>query len=213
MEMESFTRTMAHFVVMFMAFFAVMNPIANSSIFISLTDGLDRRQTLLVAIRSVVVAFIIVALFSIGGRELFSIFGITLPAFRIVGGVMISIIGYHLLQGEYTSFHKPGEIEARDSSVVDIAITPLGIPLLAGPGTITTAMNFAIESTFPEVVLVLVAFALICVITFFAFIGGRWFARTLGEDVIKVISRLMGLILAVVGVQMLIDGLHGAGFG
>jgi multiple antibiotic resistance protein len=204
---------MAHFVAVFMAFFAVMNPIANSSIFIGLTDGLDRRQTRLVAIRSVVVAFVIVAVFSIGGRELFSIFGITLPAFRIAGGAMIVIIGYHLLQGEHTSFHKPVDVESRnsDNSVLDIAITPLGIPVLAGPGTIATAMNFAAESTVLEVVLVLVAFALICAITFVAFLGGPWFARTLGQDAIKVISRLMGLILAVIGVQMIIDGLHGAG--
>ncbi len=205
---------MAHFIAVFMAFFAVMNPIANSSLFVALTDGLDQRQLRLVALRSVVVAFVIVALFSIGGRVLFSVFGITLPAFRIAGGIMIGIIGYHLLQGEHSSFHKPGEIGSKESddAVVDIAITPLGIPILAGPGTIATAMNFAAESSLPGIALVLAAFAAICAITYAAFIGGPWFARTLGEQVIKVITRLMGLILSVVGVQMLIDGLRGAGF-
>jgi multiple antibiotic resistance protein len=204
---------MAHFAAVFMAFFAVMNPIANSSIFVGLTDGLERRQQRLIAFRSVGVAFAIVALFSIGGRELFSVFGITLPAFRIAGGVIIGIIGYHLLQGQHSSFHKPGATEAgdMDDSVIDIAITPLGIPVLAGPGTIATAMNFAAGSTFPEIVSVVLAFGSICAITFLAFIGGPWFTRTLGLEAIKVVSRLMGLILAVVGVQMLIDGLRGAG--
>ncbi len=204
---------MAHFVAVFMAFFAVMNPVANASIFTGLTDGLDPHQQRLVAFRSVGVAFAVVALFSIGGRALFSVFGITLPAFRIAGGVIIGIIGYHLLQGQHSSFHKPGTTETgdRDDSVIDIAITPLGIPVLAGPGTIATAMNFAAGSTFSEVVSVVAAFGSICAITFLAFIGGPWFTRTLGPEAIKVISRLMGLILAVVGAQMLIDGVRGAG--
>ena len=205
--------SISHFVTVFMAFFAVMNPIANSSLFIGLTEGMERRQRHLIALRSIVVAFLIIAVFAIGGRELFAVFGITLPAFRIAGGVIIGIVGFHLLQGEHTSFHKPSDMSAssRDSSVIDIAITPLGIPVLAGPGTIATAMNFAANSTFPEIVRVLIAFVLICVITFLAFIGGPWLARYLGQDAIKVITRLMGLILSVIGAQMLIDGIHGAG--
>jgi len=198
-----------------MAFFAVMNPIANSTTFIGLTEGLARRQQRLVALRSVVVAFFIVAVFAVGGRELFSLFGITLPAFRIAGGIMIGIIGYHLLQGEHSSFHRPSATTASeaDESAIDIAITPLGMPVLAGPGTIATAMNFAAESTVVEIFHVIVAFSLICGITFIAFVGGPWLTRRLGQDAIKVISRLMGLILAVVGVQMLIDGIRGAAAG
>lgn len=201
-----------HFATVFMAFFAIMNPIANSSLFIGLTGGLDPRRQRLVALRSVIVAFIIVACFAIGGRAIFSVFGITLPAFRIAGGAMISLIGYHLLQGEHSSLHKPSEpgADEGDGAAVDIAITPLGIPVLAGPGTIATAMNFAAQSTLPEIARVLLAFALICLLTFFAFIAGRWFSVTLGQNAIKVITRLMGLILAVVGVQMLIDGARAA---
>jgi multiple antibiotic resistance protein len=71
-------------------------------------------------------------------------------------------------------------------------------------------MNFSAESTFVEIVRVLTAFGLMCVITFLVFIGGQWLAKALGQNGIKVISRLMGLILAVVGVQMLIDGIRGA---
>lgn len=203
-----------HFLVVFMAFFAVMNPLANSSLFIGLTDGMERGQQRRLAMRSVLVAFLIVAVFAIGGRALFSVFGITLPAFRVAGGVMIALIGYHLLQGEHTRLHKPSGLEDRnaDDAVLDMAITPLGIPILAGPGTIATAMNFAAESSLPEIASVLIAFALICLLTLVAFLGGPWLARTLGDDAIKVVSRLMGLILAVVGAQMLIDGLHGAGF-
>lgn len=195
-----------------MAFFAIMNPIANSSLFIGLTSGLDSPTRRLIALRAVFVAFIIVSLFAIGGREIFSVFGITLPAFRIAGGIMIGMIGYKMLQGEQSSVHTPSEEDNEESknAVVDMAITPLGIPVLAGPGTIATAMNFAAESTLAEIVRVVSAFGLMCAVTFVAFIGGQWLTRVLGQNAIKVVSRLMGLILAVIGVQMLIDGIQGA---
>jgi multiple antibiotic resistance protein len=201
-----------HFITIFMAFFAIMNPIANASLFVGLTDGIDDKKRKKIALNSVIVAFIIVAIFSISGREIFSIFGITLPAFRITGGVMIALIGYHMLQGESSSLHTPSgdDNEKSSDSIVDIAITPLGIPVLAGPGTIATAMNFSAESTLMEIVRVLSAFGVMCAITFIAFICGQWLTRALGQNAIKVISRLMGLILAVVGVQMLIEGIRGA---
>lgn len=200
-----------HFTTVFMAFFAIMNPIANSTLFVGLTEGVASGQQRLIALRSVLVAFAIVAFFAICGREIFKMFGITLPAFRIAGGVLISLIGYHMLQGQHSSVHKPTKEDNQQSneSVIDIAITPLGIPILAGPGTIATAMNFAAKSTMTQIINVLLAFALICVVTFFAFLSGKWFARVLGQNAVKVVSRLMGLILTVIGVQMLIDGIRG----
>ena len=201
-----------HFMTVFMAFFAIMNPVANASLFIGLTQGDERRLRRTIALRSVLVAFAIVAVFAIGGRQIFSIFGITLPAFRIAGGLMIGAIGYHMLQGEASSMHQPSKEDAAHSNkaALDIAITPLGIPVLAGPGTIATAMNFAAESTLMEITRVLSAFALMCIITFGAFMAGQSLTRLLGQNGIKVISRLMGLILAVIGVQMVIEGIRGA---
>jgi multiple antibiotic resistance protein len=201
-----------HFLTVFMAFFAIMNPIANSSLFIGLTEDVDSKTRRMIALRAVVVAFLIVTMFSIGGRAIFSMFGITLPAFRIAGGVMIGIIGYHMLQGEHSSLHTPtkADNEASTDAAIGMAISPLAIPVLAGPGTITTAMNFAAEASLVQIVSVLAAFAAICVLTYIAFIGSEWLARVLGQNVIKVVSRLMGLILAVIGVQMLIEGIRGA---
>ena len=201
-----------HFMTVFMAFFAIMNPVANASLFIGLTQGDERRLRRTIALRSVLVAFAIVAVFAIGGRQIFSIFGITLPAFRIAGGLMIGAIGYHMLQGEASSMHQPSKEDAAQSNkaALDIAITPLGIPVLAGPGTIATAMNFAAESTLMEITRVLSAFALMCIITFGAFMAGQSLTKLLGQNGIKVISRIMGLILAVIGVQMVIEGIRGA---
>jgi multiple antibiotic resistance protein len=201
-----------HFSTVLMAFFAVMNPIANAPLFVGLTEEMDPATRKWVALRAVLLAFAIVAAFAIGGRWIFQVFGITLPAFRIAGGIVVGLIGYDLLQGEASSVHAPtpeDNARSRDAAL-GIAITPLALPILAGPGTIATAMNYAAGSTLPEIVRVLVAFAVICTATWAAFVGGGPLTAFLGQNAIKVVTRLMGLILAVIGVQMVILGIRGA---
>ena len=125
---------------------------------------------------------------------------------------MIGLIGYNMLQGERASFHTPTKDDAKASvsSAIDMAITPLAIPVLAGPGTIATAMNFAAQADMEQMGNILAAMATMCVVTFAAFVGGDRMTRYLGPNAVKVISRLMRLLLAVVGTQMFIDGVHGA---
>jgi multiple antibiotic resistance protein len=198
-----------HFFTVFMAFFAIMNPIANASLFLGLTQDCSDADRRLIALKSVTTAFIIVSVFAIAGREIFSIFGITLPAFKIAGGAMIGLIGYHMLQGERSSLHSPSADASAPnppSSPLALALTPLGIPVLAGPGTIATAMNFAAGSSLSQIAYILLAFGLMCLVTYLAFITCQRLALLLGQNGINVISKLMGLILTVVGVQMIIDG-------
>ncbi|MFP8872676.1 MAG: MarC family protein [Myxococcota bacterium] len=201
-----------HFTTVFMAFFAIMNPISNASLFLGLTDDLDSASRRAVAFRAVVLAFMIVALFTVLGRQIFEMFGITLPAFRIAGGILVGLVGYQLMHGQESSVQTPtAEDNARSrEAALGIAISPLALPILAGPGAIATAMNFAANSTLPEVTRVLAALALVCLITFVAFVTSDSLVRVLGQNVIKVVSRLMGLILAVIGVQMVIEGVRGA---
>jgi multiple antibiotic resistance protein len=201
-----------HFTTVFVAFMAIMNPIANAPIFIGVTDGLDQATRRSIAVRAVVLAFVIVTAFCLGGRELFTAFGITLPAFRIAGGVLVALVGYHLLQGTPSSVHvSTDEDNARSKgAVIGIAVSPLAMPLLAGPGTIATGMNFSAGADMAAIIRVIGAFACVCLITLFAFLGGESMVRVLGQNTIKVLSRLMGLILSVVGVQMLIEGIKGA---
>ena len=202
----------AHFTTVFLAFFAIMNPVANAPLFVSLTEDLDRGARRRVATRAVILAFGIVAMFIFAGNSIFHLFGITLPAFRITGGALVVLVGYHMLHGERSPVHSPSEEANADSrsAGLDIAICPLALPILAGPGTIATAMNFSSADAFPEIARVLAAFAAMCLITWAAFLGGESMTRFLGQNGIKVVTRLMGLILAVVGVQMLITGIRGA---
>jgi multiple antibiotic resistance protein len=201
-----------HFTTVLMAFLAIINPLANAPIFLGLTEGLDAGTRRGIALRAVLLAFAIVAAFTIFGREIFAAFGITLPAFRIAGGILVGLVGYNLLQGQDSGVHTTtaeDNAASRDAAL-GIAISPLAMPILAGPGTIATAMSFAAESTVPEITRVLSALGVVCLATWIVFISGDSLVRFLGRNAIKVISRLMGLILAVIGVQMLIEGIRGA---
>jgi multiple antibiotic resistance protein len=195
----------------FAAFFAIMNPIANTPVFLSLTEGLDEKLTRGVALRSISLAFLIVAAFSLAGNFLLHLFGITLSGFRIAGGLLVALVGYHLLQGGHSPMHKvkDADVDADKDAAMDIAVSPLGMPLLAGPGTIVTGMSYAAGGSPQRLGIVLAAFFLICVLTYSCFMGGRRLTRFLGKSLVMVISRLMGLILSVIGTQMVIEGILG----
>ena len=195
----------------FAAFFAIMNPIANTPIFLGLTEQLDESTTRSVAVRSILLAFLIVASFALGGNALLHVFGITLSGFRIAGGLLVALVGYHLLQGGHSPVHKPrdADMDADKEAAMDVAVSPLGMPLLAGPGTIVTAMNYAGGGSPQRISIVLSAFFVICVLTYFCFEFGHKLTRYLGKSMVTVVSRLMGLILSVIGTQMVIEGILG----
>jgi len=205
----------------FTGFFAIMNPIANTPIFMGLCDGYTESEQKMVAFKSLSTAFIIVAIFAIAGHFIFKIFGISLPAFRITGGILIFMIGYHMLNGKTSPVQKTRKSDANASAPpseeeeearLSIAISPLATPLLAGPGTIATAMNFVSDSTHPvfrTILAVILAFGVLCGITYYIFINGQKLVTFLGDEALRVITRMMGLILAVMGVQMLIHGIQG----
>lgn len=196
-----------HSISVFLAFFAVMNPIANAAVFVGLTGEEDVGSRKRIALKSVLTAFVIILFFCVLGKTIFELFGITLPAFRITGGVLIFLVGYHMLHGKPSTLHDPNR-ESPDGS--SVAISPLAIPVLAGPGTIATAVNYSATGSHVQNVVTIAAFSALCVITYAAFLSGDRLVRILGAGGMNVITRLMGLILAVVGTQMLIQGIHDA---
>jgi len=194
-----------------MAFFAIMNPLANTPVFLGLAGELDRAEQRGVATRALLLAFAIVTAFAVFGGAIFSLFGITLAAFRIAGGILVGLVGFHLLRGEHsTRAHAAEGNEKSRDAALGIAVSPLAMPILAGPGTIATAMSYAADAGPAELARVIAAFALICAASWVCFVGGESLVRFLGQNAIKVVSRLMGLILAVIGVQMLLAGIAGA---
>ncbi len=190
-----------HALTVFMGFFAIMNPIANTAVFIGLAGEEDRSRQKKIAAKSLFIAFVIILLFAILGKIIFHLFGITLPALRITGGILVFIIGYHMLHGQSSSLHKP---DTHNDS--DVAISPLAVPLLAGPGTIATAMNFSASGGWLNISVTISMFAVLCLVTFLFFLSAQKIVTLIGNSGLSIVTRLMGLILAIIGTQMFITG-------
>jgi multiple antibiotic resistance protein len=195
-----------------MGFFAIMNPLANTPVFLGLTAEDDSQTRKAVAAKALALAFLIIAIFSVGGKFIFELFGITLPAFRITGGILVFQIGLHMLQGEQSKVHQPGEDAAQKSRAaqLSVAVSPLAVPILAGPGTIATAMSFVAERGFMHLAITIGAFGLMCLVSYGFFVSGEKLIKYVGENAVDMVTRMMGLILAVIGMQMLIQGIYGA---
>ncbi|MCL1067838.1 MarC family protein [Shewanella olleyana] len=201
-----------HTITVFMGFFAIMNPIANTPIFLGLTGHNDRETVKSIAFRSVLIAFIIVTIFALSGKLIFDFFGITLYSLRITGGILVFLIGFNMLQGDSTAdkSEETANSEGQKSAALSIAVSPLAMPILAGPGTIATAMNFASTDGIYEPIITVVAFGLLCILTYVIFVFGERFVKAVGPSALNVITRMMGLILAVIGMQMLLEGIQQA---
>ena len=203
-----------HYLLVFLGFFAIMNPIANTAVFVALAGHEDKTVQKKIAFKALLISFFVIVLFAILGKTIFQVFGITISALRITGGVLVFIIGYHMLHGEGSRLHKHKEGESdgvdeeeEEDDLTDIAVTPLAVPILAGPGTIATAMNYSVEGGWTEIVVTISGFGILCLVTFICFIFGQKILVFFGESGVAIVTRIMGLILATIGVEMLLEGL------
>ena len=188
----------------FTGFFAIMNPIANAPIFMGLVEGESEALKKRVARKSTIIALLIVFSFIFLGKSIFTLFGITIPAFKIAGGILIFYVGFEMLMSKKSSIHSQENNNEEDDSV---AISPLAIPILAGPGTIVTAMNYVAGADFIHIGIVLAVFTLMIFLTWLAFNYSEVLIKKLGNNIITVISKLMGLILTIIGTDMVIEGI------
>lgn len=187
----------------FMAFFAIMNPISNLPAYMALVADDSQKISRKIAFRSLLIAFVIVTVFIFSGDFIFKVFGITIISFRIAGGILVAVIGYHMINGNHSPSYKGMEQQAVNSDPMSIAISPLAMPLFAGPGTITTALSLA-NGGLQNQLITVVAFALLCVITYLLLRSAKQIAGFLGENLMKIITKMMGLLLFSIGIQMII---------
>ena len=192
--------------------FAVMNPFGNVPIFLAITDGATPQQQKATARRAALLALGIGVVFAIIGQSLFHVFGITLYAFRVAGGIILFGIAYSLLNAQGSKIHHPhSEEQDEDRELSDVAITPLATPLLSGPGTLATLL--VLEGTaaggahWSHLGLVLVAFAVVMALTYVVLAYSNQISRHMSRSSLNLITRMMGLLLAVIAVQMVVDGL------
>lgn len=193
--------------VAFTSFFTLINPLGTMPVFMTMTGELDRAQKKRTAIKAVAVAFATLMLFAFTGQVLFQFFGISVNSFRIVGGVIFFMMGYDMLQARLSSVKvKPEEAK---SYVTDISVTPLAIPMICGPGSITNIIVMMEDATSPlqkATLIAVVAFVLL--LTLVILISSSKISEKLGETGNKVLMRLMGLIVMVIAVEFFFSGLR-----
>ena len=187
----------------FTGFFAIMNPIANIPIFLSLVQDADKSTKESINKKATIIAFLIVLTFVLLGKFIFELFGITIPAFKITGGILIFHVGFEMLQSKKSNIKHLKKTKTDEN----IAISPLAIPILAGPGTIVTAMNFVPDTNYFHIGIVIFIFSIMCYLTYLAFHLSEYFVKKIGHNIITVIGKLMGLILSIMGVGMIIQGI------
>jgi multiple antibiotic resistance protein len=192
------------------ALLAIVNPIGVVPFFIHFTQGLSRAQRQRTIRISALSAFLVIALSALAGLKIIEFFGISIASFQVGGGTLLLISALSMLNAQPAE-SKPSDM-ADGSAKVDagasIAVVPLTIPLLTGPATISTMVIYAEKTRHWWEQAVLVGYGVvIAVVTFLAFSAAGRIARALGTTGINVMTRLMGLMLAAMAVELLADGL------
>ena len=187
--------------------FTLINPIGISPILIIMTERFPKKEKINIAKKGSLTAFITLILFSLVGSVIFNFFGITIEAFQIMGGILFFRNGLRMLDSKIgRSRTTPAEQEESEESD-DIAVSPIGIPLIAGPGAITAAM--LLSSQTPQIYSYFtLIFSIFFVLSLVYLIlrNGDVILKLLGTTGIRIIQRLMGLILMVIAVQFVING-------
>ena len=195
------------FILCLTTLFTLINPIGIAPLLMVMTDRFSKSDKISIAKKGSLTAFITLVLFAILGSVIFSFFGITLEAFQIMGGIIFFRNGLRMLEAKVgRSRTTPAEQEESQESD-DIAISPIGIPLIAGPGAITATMLLSSQTPYIYSYATL-ALAIMIVLSFVYLIlrNGELIIKVLGTSIMRIIQRLMGLILLVIAVQFVING-------
>lgn len=189
--------------------FFLVDPFAALPAFLAITVGQTRERRRMMARKACFTAFFVLTGFALAGRYVFSALGITLPAFEIAGGIILLIIGLDMLQARRSQTHEtPGDTDA-GAQKEDASIIPLGIPILAGPGAISTVMVLvAATQHYWQTVIVLGAIAVTAIASYMVLAAADLVLRVLGETGIRIVMRLMGLLLTALAIQFVLNGVQ-----
>ncbi|WP_421621236.1 MarC family protein [Alkalilimnicola ehrlichii] len=202
-----------YLIITFVAVFVIVNPLTTSFVFMALLPTASARRRRTIARRATVIATALFFLFATLGGLIFQIFGITLAAFRIAGGLILFGVAMAMIRQTLPSEAETAEQARNDEGRItdDISVIPLAIPFISGPGAIATVMILTSEApTLYHLALVYLA-VLSCTVTcYFAMIYSRHIVRFLGDTGKEILTKIFGLILAVLAIQFVINGVSDA---
>ena len=195
------------FIYLFAALFSVLNPIGTVPIFVSLTQDYTKHDRSVVSFKTALNVFVILIISFFIGQYVLTFFGITISALRIAGGLIIASSGFSLLNGQFKKnkgINK--EIEEDIQSRNEIALTPLAMPMLAGPGSISLLIAFYQEHhTTSAIIFSCFAILTVAVLIFIILKSAHYLARILGSAGIVAISRIVGFLTIAIGIQYIIS--------
>ena len=205
----------AFFVTAFVSLFVTLDPIGNVPVFLSITPHNSEAERASMVTRAVLAVFVVLVVFALCGNLIFRFFGVTIEAFRIVAGLLLLKIAFDMMEAKPARVRHTPEEDAEGVKREDIAIIPLAIPLLSGPGTISSVVALTGQaakssSILPMFGILLLAIALNVVIAFLALRSAAPITRLLKETGTRVFTRIMGLILAAIAVQFVLTGIKEA---
>jgi multiple antibiotic resistance protein len=187
--------------------FFIVDPVATVPSFLVMTadDREEKRRRM--ARQAAWTCFLVLSLFTLAGSLIFKAFSITLPAFKIAGGVILFMVAVDMLQARRSGTQEVTEERLEGTEKEEIGVTPLGIPMLAGPGAISTCMILMGQSrSWWQVIPVFASIAITALVSYFVLAGANRVRRYLGETGIRIMMRLMGLVLTALAVQFVLNG-------
>jgi multiple antibiotic resistance protein len=193
----------------FVTILVTIDPPGLAPLFLALTRGMTRHERQQVSIRASVIGFAILALFAIAGAAILSVFGITLPAFRVAGGMLLFFIAFEMVfEKRQDRKEKISDVAITRDHIHNLAAFPLAIPLIAGPGAIsaTVLLSGSFQGWMAQVTLVGIILACL-ILTYVVFVLAERIDGLLGQTGRSILTRLLGVILAALAVQFVADGI------
>jgi multiple antibiotic resistance protein len=204
---EAFKDGLEFALVAFSSVFFLVDPFAAIPAFLTMAAGVDPKRRRRMALRASITCFIVLNAFALAGGLIFKFFGITLPAFEIAGGMILVLIGIEMIQAKRSTTQELPKETEEGAEKEDAGIVPLGIPMLAGPGAISTVMvlmgpNPTVEHTVP----VFIAITVTAILSFLILAAADRVSTYLGQTGIGIMMRIFGLLLTAIAVQFILNG-------
>ena len=201
------------FLVTLSSIFFLVDPFALVPTFLAMTASSTDEHRKSMAKRASITCFCLLTGFALVGTLIFDILGITMPAFKIAGGIILLLIGIDMVQARRPATNETAEEANEGAHKEDIGIVPLGMPMLAGPGAISTVMVLIGSAKTPiKFSLVILALAITALAAFLILSAATRVRKLLGKTGIHILSRIMGMLLMALAVQFIVDGLAALGF-
>ena len=203
------------FLSAFAVLFVIIDPPGCAPIFATLTKGTSRKHQTQMAFKSVFIAAIILFSFAYGGEWIFAKLGISLDALRIAGGIMLFIIGLNMVFEKRTEKREGRAEDALEDAAnpEDISVFPMGIPMIAGPGTMASLLILMGKAAGRlQEFAILAALASVLLVTLIAFLVSGFLIKLMGKSMTDILTRVLGVLLATLAAQFILDGVRGALF-